>query len=184
MFSVKLFWFVLFTAALCAKSIPCHSVFSIAFYFVSWDSFISAGSHNSLKAVVELLYFLGNTWGCWEMSVLSPVRREMWYVNFLDAAGWYNSSEIDEMMLIYTLAETTLCSFASVNCCRAAGWINWGVKRLSKESVCRSSAFMQSFKAYLIQFSLPDRKPHFLGEYEILVRFRVCLGWIFIQQWN
>jgi len=34
---------------------------------------------------------------------------------------------------------------------------------------------MQGFKAYLIQFSLPDRKLLFVGEYEILARFGVWL---------
>ena len=58
------------------------------------------------------------------MSVLSPGRREMGCVNFLAGADGCNSSEIDEMVLIDTLAEDTLYSFTSVKCGGVGGWIN------------------------------------------------------------
>lgn len=107
---------------------------------------------------------------------------EMRCVNLLAGANGYNPSEIDGMALTDTLAEDALYSFTPVKCFGAGGWINWGVKRLSKEPVCRSSAFMQGFKACLIRFSLPDRKLLFHGEYEILARFRVWLSWVLIQK--
>lgn len=106
----------------------------------------------------------------------------MWCVYFLAGADGYSPSEMDEMVLTDTLAGDTLYSFTSVKCSGGSRWINWGVKRLSKESICRSSAFIQGLKAYLIQFSLPDRKLLFLGEYEILASFSVWLIWVLIQK--
>lgn len=58
------------------------------------------------------------------MSVLSPVSREMRCVNFLAGADGYDSSEIDEMVLIDTLAEDPLYRFPSVKRSGAGGWIN------------------------------------------------------------
>lgn len=70
----------------------------------------------------------------------------MWHVNFVADADGYNLSETDEMMVTDTLAEDTLPNFTSAGGSEAGRWINWGLKRLSKESVCRSSAFVQGFQ--------------------------------------
>lgn len=40
------------------------------------------------------------------------------------ADGYYNSSDIDEMVLIDTLADDALYSFTSLKCCGARVWIN------------------------------------------------------------
>lgn len=149
--------------------------FYIAACFILSDAFKSTGPHHGLKwcgAAASL-----SSWLYLEMfEPPSTKPREMWSVNFLAGADeYYNSSDIDEMVLIDTLADDALYSFTSLKCCGAGVWINWGVKRLSKESVCRSSAFMQGFKAYLIQFILPSRKLLFPGEYEVLARYRVWL---------
>lgn len=71
----------------------------------------------------------------------------MWHVSFLADVDGYNPSETDEIVVIDTLAEDTLHNFTFAKSSEAGGWINWGLKRLRKESVCRSSAFMQGFKA-------------------------------------
>lgn len=94
----------------------------------------------------------------------------------------YNSSEISEIVLTDTLAGDTPYSFYSIKSSGGGRLITEELRGLARSRVCRSSAFMQGFKAYRIQFSLPDRKLLFLGGYVVLARFRVWLRWILIQK--